>query len=144
MSDNDIVPTNGTSETSSPYYDAPFEEFVKSIGDVKVGEWQIYAKVLGVSRTTIWRWKQHPMAKAAISQAIGKSMAAMESTGASDWKMHREKLKMLGIEDESKIKLETSVGEVISEIDKQNQNDDVARKAKLKVVEAKQPVQNTG
>lgn len=86
-----------TNSTVTPYLEEEFEAFLKTIGDANIENWTIMAEAIGVSRETIVLWKKHPRAKEAINNAIAKSILAMEKVGARDWKMHREKLKMLGL-----------------------------------------------
>src|SRR3990167_10928292 len=81
-----------TDPPNDPYLKIEFEQFLKNIGNAKLKNWTIYAKVLGVSRQTIERWKQHPLAQAAIMEAISENIEAMENEGKGDWKMRREKL----------------------------------------------------
>lgn len=98
----------------NPYNVAEFEEFLKAIGNANIKNWSILAEALGVSRATITRWKQHPLAQQAINTAINESMEGMEKAGKDDWRMHREKMKILGVKDRQT--LEHEAGENISEL----------------------------
>ncbi len=80
-----------------PYYKVEFEEFIKNIGNINIGNWSIMAETLGVSRKTISRWKQHPLARQAILKAVQNALSQMEKAGENDWRMWREQLKMLGV-----------------------------------------------
>lgn len=88
-----------SNSTKKPYLEQEFEAFIKLIGDANIENWTIMADVLGVSRETVVAWKKHPRAKEAISNAINRNLEAMTQHGKRDWKMYREKLKMLGILD---------------------------------------------
>lgn len=90
-------PTNIQNVSPQPYLEDEFDNFLVLIGNENIENWTIMAEALGVSQKTITRWKKHPRAKEAINKAIAKSIASMEKVGARDWKMHREKLKMLGL-----------------------------------------------
>lgn len=89
-----------------PYSSTEFEEFLKLIGENNIRNWSIMAEALGVGRMTIIRWKKHPRAIAALRAAIATSIAGMERAGDEDWKMHREKAKMLGVKDKQTIEHE--------------------------------------
>jgi len=82
-----------------PYKDAEFEVFLKEIGNANLSNWTIVAETLGVSKATMYRWRQHPLAKEAITNAIEDNLRKMTEAGKDDWRMYREKLKMLGVKD---------------------------------------------
>ena len=103
---------NITNQTVEPYKGVEFEKFLELIGNENIQNWTIMAQVLGVGRETIVRWKQHPQAKQAIGEAINNSMKNMERSGARDWRMHREKLKMLGVEDNTNIDIKSDGEEI--------------------------------
>ncbi len=102
------------SEVIQPYHGVEFEIFLKEIGNANLPNWTILAEALGVSDKTIRTWRKHPLAQQAVSSAIEASLKKMEEVGANDWKMHREKLKMLGVKDKQTI--EHEAGETISDI----------------------------
>lgn len=108
-------PSNPTLNANvEPYKEIEFDAFLKEIGNANIQNWSILAEVLGVNRETIVRWKRHPLAQAAISNAIEENLRKMEVVGVNDWRMYREKLKMLGVKDKSTLKHET--GDNISEV----------------------------
>lgn len=84
---------------NDPYKDAEFEVFLKQIGNANLSNWTIVAEALGVSKATMYRWRQHPVAKEAITNAIEENLRRMTEAGKDDWRMYREKLKMLGVKD---------------------------------------------
>lgn len=97
--------TGNTPET--PYKEAEFEAFIASIGEDGLGSWGIIAQAIGVDPDTIRRWKKHPRAKKAIQDALKESIEGMTRAGADDWRMHREKAKMLGVEDTQNIDIKS-------------------------------------
>lgn len=125
-----------------PYNDLAFEVFLKAIGEAHIENWTIMAEALGVHYSTIMRWKQHPMARQALRAGLAKSLDGMEKYGKEDWRMHREKAKMLGAKDKSTLELE--VGETVSDTLDALQSDygKLGRKAEKQVVEGQQPLQN--
>ncbi len=136
-------PQNVPNETKDPYHEAEFEVFLKEIGNANLPNWTILAEALGISRATIYRWRQHPLAKQAINLAIEESMRKMTEVGSADWRMHREKLKLLGVKDRTT--LEHEVGEGVEDLlDKLERTDydKLGREAKKQVVAANPPVQN--
>lgn len=78
---------------------AEFEALLKVIKKGKVENWSVIAEALGVREATISEWKQHPLAQRAITEGIERCISEMERAGKDDWKMWREKLKMLGVKD---------------------------------------------
>ena len=76
-----------------------FEAFLKIIKKGRVENWSVIAGALGVREATISEWKQYPLAQQAITEGIERCIAEMEKAGRSDWRMWRDKLKMLGVKD---------------------------------------------
>lgn len=97
-----------------PYKEMEFEEFLTSIGEGKIKNWTVLAEALGVDRDTLLKWRQHPKAQAALNNAINESMNQMELVGKDDWRMWRERSKILGVKDKST--LEHEVGEGVTEL----------------------------
>lgn len=120
----------------TPYYEAEFEVFLKEIGNANLSNWTIMAEVLNVHPETIRRWKDHPLAKEAINAAIEKSIKRMEEVGDTDWKMHREKLKMLGVKDKTTVEHEGELGLRVKS------NDEIAKKLQEVIIDDK-PEENT-
>lgn len=140
MSDQEKAPN----ATENPYSDVEFEIFLREIGNANIKNWSIMAQALGVDRKTIWRWRQHPLAKEAISTAVAENLAEMTTNGKGDWRMNREKLNMLGVID--KQVLEHEVGEgvtnLLNELDKTDYGR-IGREAKEQMVATESPVQDT-
>lgn len=102
---NDFPPDPNKSEE--------FEAFLSLIGNDNIENWTIMAEALDVRPETITRWKKHPKARKAIHEAIQKSIQGMNRSGSMDWRMHREKLKMLGIIEKQRNELTGKDGEAI-------------------------------
>ena len=125
---------------TSPYKEMEFETFLREIGNVNIANWSIMAEALGVSVRTIDRWREHPLAKAAIANALQENIAAMKKAGEGDWKMHREMIKLLGIKDKTVIE-HKNLDEVLDDLEEENIND-VASKAQKQMVAADPSIQN--
>jgi len=106
--------TNVTKQSESKYNDVEFDVFLKEIGNANIKNWSIMAQALGVSRMTIWRWRQNPLAQDAIATAVAENLAEMTTNGKGDWRMNREKLNMLGVID--KQVLEHEMGEGVTKL----------------------------
>lgn len=117
----------------NPYNEEEFEVFIEAIGNSNLRNWSIIAEALGVSRKTITRWKKHPRAQHSIAMAIQKNISSMEKVGKEDWRMYREKLKMLGVKDKQefqhKIEEESRVGAILDSLE--TDYDEVADQARL-------------
>lgn len=89
----------GNSTVTTVRKQAEFEAFLKIIKRGKVENWSVIAEALGVREATISEWKQHPLAQQAIIEGIERCITEMERAGKDDWRMWRDKLKMLGVKD---------------------------------------------
>lgn len=137
-------PTNPTDKApTDPYKEQEFDAFLKEIGNANLPNWSILAEAIGVSRDTIWRWKQHPLAKQALGAALEENLRKMSEVGGSDWKMYREKLKMLGVKDKQTIEHE-NIDALLDELESEDTINDVAEEAAKQVVAANPPIQNQG
>ena len=96
-------------EDLTPYKIREFREFLNIVGGNQVFEhWQQIADSLGVSVDTITDWKKTSEFEKARLAGIKRSLENMEKAGANDWKMWREKAKMLGLKD-SEIELSIKI-----------------------------------
>lgn len=77
-----------------PYKDIQFNLFLKNIGNAKIHFWLMYAKGLSVSRSTIYRWRKHPLFQQVLIEAVGESLNKMMEKGKNDWRMWNELIKM--------------------------------------------------
>jgi hypothetical protein len=137
--------TNVTNPPEEPYHGKEFDEFLKEIGNANLRNWSIVAEAMGVSRMTILRWRKHPLAREAINSAIEEHIRKMSEVGGTDWKMHREMLKMLGVRDTISLEHEVNPDTLTQLLDKMETDyDNVGREARKQVVAAKQPIQDQG
>lgn len=124
----------------SPYSEEEFEEFIKIVGNRGLKNWSIVAEALGVSRKTISRWKRHPRAQRSISKAIQTNIKGMEMAGKNDWRMYREKLKMLGVSDrqefQHKIQEDSKIEAILDSLE--TDYEDLAEKARLALISKQQ------
>lgn len=136
--------SNSPNSPEKPYNEMAFDEFLKQIGNANIESWTILAEALGVDRKTIYLWRQHPLAQQAINTAIQKSLAEMEKSGANDWRMWREKAKILGVKD--KTTLEHELGEGVAEIlnELETDYDKLGQQAKGQMVAPNTPLQDKG
>ncbi|MEK7525962.1 MAG: hypothetical protein AAB546_00585 [Patescibacteria group bacterium] len=109
-----------------PYKEIEFNEFIKLIGGANIPSWSIFAEVLGVNRETVARWKKHPLAQAAIINAINENLRKMETSGREDWKMYREILRMLGVKDKRSIEnySHDNTKSILDQLEKENLQSD--------------------
>lgn len=101
-----------------PYKEEEFEAFLKSITLSQQSYWYEIAQSLGIDRKTIYRWKQHPKAKELINKELEEALAKMKETGNKDWRMWRERTKILGLPEKTELDI-TSLGEPITKTDEQ-------------------------
>lgn len=94
-----ITQDNQNPSVNSVRKTAEFEAFLELIKAGKAEHWSAIAEALGVREATISEWKQHPLAKQAIAEGIQRCLDQMEVAGKNDWRMWREKLKILGVKD---------------------------------------------
>jgi len=88
---------------------AEFEAFLKILELEKIDSWESIAGALGVHRKTIESWRQHPLAQKAKAEGIDYALKQMETAGRGDWKMWREKLKILGIKEEPAVAVQQNI-----------------------------------
>ncbi len=90
------------------YKEDEFRAFIEAIEQGQQCHWVDMARALNVDKNTLTAWKSTPEAKQAISKGIERALQCMEQAGARDWRMWREKLKMLGLSDSPQIVLSES------------------------------------
>jgi hypothetical protein len=106
--------TDTQSEESKPIvrYKWEYNKFLEFVRQHKVSRAIIYAKALQIDRRTLSNWMNQPELREALIESLDELVEGMQSAGSKDWRMHRELLKMMGVDDEQKIDL-TSDGERI-------------------------------
>lgn len=82
-----------------------FLEYVKK-GDVAHA--MVYAKALKIERKTLVHWMSQPELREALQKRIDKVVKRMETAGKDDWRMWRELLKMIGVDDEQVIDIQSN------------------------------------
>ena len=95
--------------TKKVEYDA-FIAYVES--GMPPAMWTEYVVGMGVSRETLTDWKKTELFVAARKKVIGAALEGMKRSGADDWRMHRELMKMNGIDPVMQVDV-TSNGETI-------------------------------
>ncbi|PJE63368.1 hypothetical protein COU89_03680 [Candidatus Roizmanbacteria bacterium CG10_big_fil_rev_8_21_14_0_10_45_7] len=79
-----------------------FEAFIETIEQGARAHWVDIARAIGVNKDTITAWKRHPRSIRAISKGIQHALSEMERCGRNDWRMWLIKLKILGVDIDSK------------------------------------------
>lgn len=103
MENGALQQTNGQAATVTTVRKrAEFDAFLETVRTGKVENWCVVAEALCVRAATISEWKKHPLAQEAIAQGIQRCLEKMEQVGGGDWRMWREKLKILGVRDREK------------------------------------------
>lgn len=134
---------NSPNSPEKPYFGVEFDKFLEAIGEAQIDNWSAIAEALGVDRKTIYLWRKHPLAQKAISTGISRALDKMEKSGESDWRMWRERAKILGVKDRQT--LEHEVGEGVTELLDEMERTDydkVGQQAKKQVVADNAPVQD--
>ena len=123
-----------------PYKQMEFEKFLEILEGSPINNWSIVATVLGVDRETILRWRRHPRARSILIAALQETITKMEESGEADWRMWREKAKLLGVDDIQKVEVTGGVKEVLDKLE--TKYDELGRKASGQVVAPDAPIQN--
>lgn len=116
-----------------------YEAFLEALQGDYMYNWLALANVLGVDRKTIYNWRQTQRAQNIINGEIKRLLKEMERAGEGDWRMYREKAKIMGVEDVHKVEITDTKG-ILDELE--TDYDDVGRKASGQVVEAQPPLQD--
>jgi hypothetical protein len=85
-----------------------YSNFLEYVQKGKVDHAVLYAKSLGIDRRTLVHWLSQPELREAMQKAVDDLVDGMKKAGTKDWRMWREYLKMLGIDDETKIDITTN------------------------------------
>jgi len=77
-----------------------FLEFLRLVEEENIPEsWGLLAEAIGIHRNTITKWRKTPEFRKALAKGIQRSLRNMEKAGNKDWRMWREKLRILGVKD---------------------------------------------
>jgi len=91
-------------------YKWEYSNFLEYVKKGKVQRAVIYAKALQIDRKTLVHWLNQPELREAMQDSIDGLVDGMQRAGHNDWRMYRELLKILGVDDETKVDV-TSGGE---------------------------------
>lgn len=93
-------------------YKWEYGQFLDFVKKGKVGRAVIYAKALKIDRKTLVHWLSQPELREAMIASIDELVEGMQRAGKNDWRMYRELLKMIGVDDEQIIDIKSD-GEAI-------------------------------
>jgi len=100
-----------------------FEEFLELLKELNdpdykftVQSWAAMAAALGISQTTIHKWRQSADAKKLTAKGLDYGLKMMTETGEKDWRMWREYLKINGMGDIEKTMNVDADGNAISKV----------------------------
>lgn len=88
-------------------YKWEYKNFLEFVKKGKISRAVIYAKALKIDRRTYTHWLQQDELRDELVKQIDTIVDSMEKAGSKDWKMHRELLNMLGVDNEKSIDLTT-------------------------------------
>ena len=114
----------------TPYNDIAFDAFIEYLPISQIRFWTTYAKALGVSRQTIYRWRQHPRFRNALILAVSTALKEMQEAGKNDWRMWKEMLVLYGVTSAKKTKSINS-NTIIALLDKIDK--DVSKKTRIQL-----------
>ena len=119
-------------EAPSIYKKWEFKQFLTLLEGKELGRALIYAKALGIDRRTMQKWMEQPEVSKPLIDALDKLLDDMRIAGKSDWRMHREMIKILGLDDGDTIKLADADGDIfrpitVEIINAANNNPDTSR-----------------
>jgi len=95
--------TTGESQKGITRYKWEYSGFLELIKLGKVDSAIIYAKALQIDRRTLVHWLNQPELKEALFSSIDTIVDGMKQSGKGDWRMYRELLKLLGVDDSQNI-----------------------------------------
>lgn len=96
--------------TIDPYKEESYNRFLELLSMDYLYNWKALASVLKVDQRTIYRWRQTPAAQKIVNDEISRLVREMERAGKDDWRMFREKAKIMGVEDVNKIEVVDTKG----------------------------------
>lgn len=94
-------------------YKWEYNNFLEYVKKGKVERAVIYAKALQIDRRTLVHWLSQPELRMAMQASIDQIIDGMQRSGKDDWRMYRELLKILGVDEEMKLDV-TSGGEKLN------------------------------
>lgn len=127
------------SENIDPYKEAEYKRFLELLSMDYLYNWKALANVLNVDPRTIYRWRQSPAAQKIINDEIARLIKEMERAGKDDWRMFREKAKIMGVDDITKVEVVDTKG-VLDKLE--TPYDEFGRKAEGQMVADNAPIQD--
>lgn len=88
-------------------YKWEYKNFLDFVRQKKVGRAIIYAKALGIDRRTFVHWLSQEELRNALISSIDEIVDGMHEAGKKDWRMYRELLDMLGVDNVTNIDLKS-------------------------------------
>ena len=88
-----------------PYKEESYNRFLELLKMDYLYNWKALAYVLKVDPKTIYRWRHTPAAQKIVNDEIARLIQEMERAGKDDWRMFREKAKIMGVEDVTKVEV---------------------------------------
>lgn len=89
-------------------YKWEYKNFLTYVKKGHVSRAMIYAKALKIDRRTLVHWMSQKELREAMLGAIDKLIDGMQNAGREDWRMWREMLKMLGVNDELDVDIKSA------------------------------------
>lgn len=95
-------------ETAPPIYKKwEFKQFLGFLDGKDLGRALMYAKALGIDRRTLMKWLAQPEIAKPLVDSLDRLLDEMKKAGEGDWRMYRELIKILGLDDNEKLDLTT-------------------------------------
>lgn len=88
-------------------YKWEYGNFLDYVKKGKVDRAVIYAKALQIDRRTLVHWLSQPELREAMQHSIDSLIDGMQRAGKNDWRMYRELLKIMGIDDVQSIDIKS-------------------------------------
>lgn len=93
-------------------YKWEYKNFLEYVKKHRIEHAIIYAKALKIDRRTLANWMNQPELREAMTNCLDELAEGMKKSGSKDWRMWREYLKLLGVDDEQKIDITSGGNEL--------------------------------
>lgn len=88
-------------------YKWEYGNFLDYVKKGKIDRAVIYAKALQIDRRTLVHWLSQPELREAMQHSIDSLIDGMQRAGKNDWRMYRELLKIMGVDDVQNIDIKS-------------------------------------
>lgn len=122
-----------------PYKEESYTRFLELLSMDYLYNWKALADVLKVDPKTIYNWRKTPAAQKIINDEIARLMQEMERAGKDDWRMFRDKAKIMGVEDVNKVEVVDTKG-VLDKLE--SEYEQLGRAAEEQILATDAPVQD--